>query len=303
MSTQTPTLHQALTGISGILVTPFDADNTIQPAGLQAIIDRADRSGVDILVVNGNTSEYYALREQEALTMMQAVTDMTAGRRFVVNGVGRSIGEACDLARASKRAGVDAIMVHQPPDPFVAPRGVVDYVERVTDAAQGLPVVLYLRNDNIGIDTIARLTAIPGVVGVKWATPNVLKLGQAIRACAPEVVWVCGLAETWAPPMYAMGAKGFTSGLINIWPARSVAILQALRAGDYAQAQVLIAEIEEFETIRAEEMNGTNVTGVKAALQLLGEDCGPTRAPAAWPLNDTQQARLANLLRNAGLIQ
>ena len=301
MNTISPQLRQALIGISGILVTPFDQNNRVQASSLEPIVHRAVEAGVDILVVNGNTSEYYALREQEALYMMQAVAEMTVGKVPVVNGVGRSIGEACDLAKASKRAGVDAIMVHQPPDPFVAPRGVIDYVERIADAADGLPLMLYLRNDAIGLDAITRLTAIPGVAGVKWATPNMLKLGQAIRNTDPSVVWVCGLAETWAPPMYAMGAQGFTSGLINIWPARSVEILNTLRAGDYSRARALIAEIEDFEAIRAEEMNGTNVTGVKAALQILGQDCGPARAPAAWPLTLSQYDRLATLLNQLGL--
>ena len=48
-------------------------------------------------------------------------------------------------------------MVHQPPDPFVSPRGVVRYVERIADAAGGLPLLLYLRNDGIGLDTIDAL--------------------------------------------------------------------------------------------------------------------------------------------------
>ena len=71
-------------------------------------------------------------------------------------------------------------MVHQPPDPFVAPRGVVAYVARIAEAA-GLPVVLYLRNDGIGLPAIEALCKVPGVVGVKWATPNVMVLAQAIR--------------------------------------------------------------------------------------------------------------------------
>lgn len=302
MADISPDLRKAFTGISGILVTPFDTQDAIEANKLDPIINRAVDAKVDILVANGNTGEFYSLQSHEAEQMMHAVVEKVAGRIPVVNGVGRSVGEACELARASKIAGVDAIMVHQPPDPFAAPRGVLDYIQRVADAADGLPLMLYLRNDAIGIDTIAKLTEIPGVAGVKWATPSPMKLAQAIRTCAPEIVWVCGLAETWAPIMYAVGAQGFTSGLINIWPARSVAILDALRAGDYAKAMLLIGEIEEFENIRAEELNGTNVTGVKAALQLLGEDCGPTRAPAAWPLTPAQQTRLQTLLQGAGLI-
>jgi len=292
------TLRKALTGISGILATPFDTDDQIAPERLRPVMDRAIGAGVDILVTNGNTSEFYALQAHEAQAMMEAVTDMAAGRAPVINGVGRSVHEACALARASRKAGADGIMVHQTPDPFVAPRGLIDYVQRVADAADGLPVMLYLRNDAIGTDAIVRLTEIPGVAGVKWATPNPIKLAQAIDRADPGIIWVGGLAETWAPALCAVGAQGFTSGLINIWPERSVAILQALRASDYAQAMQLIRGIEEFENIRAEELNGTNVTGVKAALRLIGNDCGPTRPPAAWPLSSAQHARLEQLIQS-----
>src|SRR5690554_4954528 len=121
--------------------------------------------------------------------MMRASVEHLAGRISVVNARGRSVGEARALARASKVAGVDAIMVHQPPDPFAAPRGVLDYIQRVADAADGLPLMLYLRNDAIGLDAITKLTEIPGVAGVKWATQNPMKLAQAIRNCSPDIVW------------------------------------------------------------------------------------------------------------------
>jgi len=297
------TLRKALTGISGILVTPFDTGDQIAPDRLRPVMDRAIGAGVDILVVNGNTSEFYALQAHEAQAMMEAVTEMAAGRAPIINGVGRSVHEACALARASRKAGADGIMVHQTPDPFVAPRGLIDYVQRVADAADGLPVMLYLRNDAIGTETIVRLTEIPGVAGVKWAAPSPIRLAQAIDRADPNIIWVGGLAETWAPALCAVGAQGFTSGLINIWPERSVAILQALRANDYAQAMQLIRGIEEFENIRAEDLNGTNVTGVKAALQLIGNDCGPTRPPAAWPLASSQHTRLAQLIQSWNITQ
>ena len=109
------------------------------------------------------------------------------------------------------------------------------------------------------------------------------------------------MAETWAPPLYAGGARGFTSGLINVWPEHSVAIHAALAAGDYVEAQRLIAVMSAFEDIRAEELGGTNVTTVKAALRLMGEDCGPARPPSAALLTATQQERLVVLLRQWGL--
>ena len=294
-------LRQALTGISGILVTPFDAQDKVAPSRLKPIIDRAIGAGVHILVANGNTGEFYGLTTAEAETMVHAVAEMMGGRAPLLAGVGRSINDACALARASRAAGASALMVHQPPDPFVSPRGVVAYVQRIAEAGGGLPLMLYLRNDGIGLDTIEQLCKVDGVAGVKWACPTPLRLAEAIRRCDPDIVWVGGLAEVWAPPLCAVGARGFTSGLINVWPEHSVAIHAALEAGDYPRANKLIDVMAPFEDIRAEEQNGTNVTGVKAALQLLGEDCGPARPPSAWPLTDKQASRLKQLVSSWGL--
>lgn len=296
------TLADALTGISGILVTPFDGKGNIEPAKLLPIIDRAVGAGVHIPVVNGNTGEFYALTIDEACTMAREVVSMVDGRAPVLAGVGRGIEDAKRLARESVAAGAAGLMIHQPPDPFVSPRGIVAYVKAVAEVAGSTPLVLYLRNDAIGIDTIAELCAIETVRGVKWATPNPLKLADAIAASPDNIVWVGGLAEIWAPVFYAVGSRGFTSGLINVWPERSVAIHSALEAGDYVRSRQLIADMKPFEAIRAEELNGTNVTGVKSALQMTGLDCGPTRAPSAWPLTSDQSVRLRQFLLANGLV-
>ncbi|NKN35280.1 dihydrodipicolinate synthase family protein [Agrobacterium sp. a22-2] len=292
----TTDLQTALTGISGILVTPYDGDGEIDPRRQKPIIDKAIAAGVHILVANGNTGEFYALTVDEAEDMVRASADHVGGRAPLIAGVGRGFRDACRLAKTSRAAGAAALMIHQPPDPFSAPRGLVDYVKAVADAADGLPVVLYLRNDAIGIKAIRELCALPAVIGVKWATPNPLKLAEAIAATDPGIIWVGGLAEVWAPAFYAVGARGFTSGLINVWPERSVAIHAALEAGDYREANRLIAGMKAFEEIRAEELNGTNVTGVKAALAVIGHDCGATRPPSAWPLNASQQAALQTFI-------
>jgi 4-hydroxy-tetrahydrodipicolinate synthase len=259
------------------------------------------KAGVHALVANGNTGEFYGLTTKEAEAMVHAAAEHNAKRAVLIGGVGRSIHDGLALAKASRDAGAEALMVHQPPDPFVAPRGVVSYVQRVADAGGGLPIMLYLRNDGIGLDAIEKLCSVPGVAGVKWACPTPLKLADAIRRCSPDIVWVDGLAEPWAPPFYAVGARGFTSGLINVWPEHSVAIHAALDGGDYERARRLIQVMAPFEELRAEEQNGTNVTVVKAALQLIGEDCGATRPPSAWPLSAAQLERLRKVLAQWGL--
>jgi 4-hydroxy-tetrahydrodipicolinate synthase len=297
-----PDFLAALPGISGILVTPFDKDDRVAPQLLKPIIDRAIGAGVHILTANGNTGEFYSLTTAEAERMVHAVAEQIDGRTPLLAGVGRSIGDAVALARASREAGAAALMVHQPPDPFVAPRGVVAYVQRIAEAAQGLPVVLYLRNDGIGFEAIEQLCRIPSVAGVKWASPTPLRLAEAIRRTDPRIVWVGGLAEVWAPPLCAVGARGFTSGLINVRPEHSMAIHAALTAGDYARANVLIRTMNSFEELRAQEGNGTNVTVVKSALRLMGQDCGHVRPPGAWPLTERQTNDLRYLLGEWGLL-
>ena len=302
MPSPNPNFLSALPGISGILVTPFDKDDRIAPALLRPVIDRAIGAGVHILTANGNTGEFYGLTTAEAERMVHAAAEMIDGRVPLIGGVGRSIGDAVALARASRTAGAAALMVHQPPDPFVSPRGVVGYVQRIAEAAQGLPIVLYLRNDGIGLEAIEQLCRIPGVAGVKWASPTPLRLAEAIRRADPSIVWVGGLAETWAPPLCAVGARGFTSGLINVWPEHSVAIHAALAAGDYARANDLIAVMGAFEELRAEEGNGTNVTVVKSALAMMNNDCGHVRPPGAWPLTERQAKVLRQRLGEWGLL-
>jgi 4-hydroxy-tetrahydrodipicolinate synthase len=295
-------LGQALCGVSGILVTPFDESGAIDPPRLVPVIDRAIAAGVDILTVDGNTGEFYSLSTSEAITMAQSVCDMVDGRVPVVAGIGRALPDAISLTRASVAAGADALMIHQPPDPFVAPRGVCEYIKNIRDAAGGVPLILYLRNDGIGLDAISQMCSINGVVGVKWATPNPMALKRAIAASPDHITWVGGLAEVWAPSFYAVGARGFTSGLINVWPEHSVAINRALEAGGYDLAHSLIEKMQVFEDIRAAEQGGANVSGVKSALAILGNDCGAARPPAAWPLRDDQQETLKNFMIKNGLM-
>lgn len=296
-------IYSVLTGISGIVVTPFNSKNSIKLCQWDLIIEKAITASVDSLVVNGNTSEFYSLNHKETYDSAKAVQEKVAGRVPVINGVGRNLKEACETAKFSREIGIEALMVHQPPDPFVSPRGTVQYVALIAEAAQDLPIILYIRNSAIGEKTILELVNIPNVVGVKWANTDLPLLAKLIQHTQSQpIVWVCGLAEIWAPSMYALGAQGFTSGFINIFPEHSVKILQALRKANYEEANKLIDEIREFETIRSEELNGTNVTGVKAALQLMGHDCGAVRPPGAWPLQAYQQERMSNLLKKMGLL-
>ncbi len=73
-------------------------------------------------------------------------------------------------------------------------------------------------------------------------------------------------------------------------------------SGDYAQANCLVTTMNSFEELRAEEGNGTNVTVVKSALALMGQDCSHVRPPGAWPPTERQAKDLRRGLTEWGLL-
>lgn len=289
-------LSGALRGISGVLVTPFDSDDQIDAALLARIAQRVATAGVHALVAGGNTGEFYALDGDEVRAAHDAAIAGNAGRSALIAGVGRSLREAVTLGRRAIAGGADAIMVHQPLDPFAAPRAQADYFAAVAEAMPA-PVIAYLRSDALGVDEIMTVANHPNVAGVKFATSNLMRLADCIRASGADTAqWICGLAEGWAPAFYGLGARGFTSGLVNVAPHRSLAIHAALDAGHYDEARRLVARIAPFEQMRTKYNSGANVTVVKTALRLNGEPVGPVRLPGLPRLDAEDEARLGAIL-------
>ena len=100
-------------------------------------------------------------------------------------------------------------------------------------------------------------------------------------AAAPDLAWVCGVAEAWAVPFWAAGAIGFTSGIANVAPERSLEVLDALKADDVARAEVLVDRLRPIEQLRAGRGDANNVAVIKAAMD---HGRAGRRRPAAAPL-------------------
>ncbi|WJH38161.1 dihydrodipicolinate synthase family protein (plasmid) [Aliirhizobium terrae] len=287
------TVRKALTGISGVPVTPYKSDGSIDVAKLKTLIKGMAQARVHNLMAAGNTGEFFTLTMDEVREVHAATIEAADGKALVSAAVGRSLAEAKALAKDAIAAGADAIMGHHPMDPFAGPSYQAGYFLELADFST-VPVIAYVRSDSFSVADFRKLALHPNIAGIKFASPNLMLLSEVIRSTqdAPAI-WVCGLAEGWAPAFYAMGARGFTSGLVNVFPERSHAIHQALEAGDYAGARALIDGIAGFEALRTKYNNGANVTVVKEALGMLGTDVGPVRVPGVVALNDEER----NILR------
>lgn len=293
-------VRSGLRGISGVHVTAWKGDGEADWALTGQIVARIAEAGIHNIVSAGNTGEFYPMTTDEVVRSHAVAAEAAAGKALVTAGIGRSLREAVATGKLAAKAGCDAVMVHHPLDPFAAPQSQADYILAIAEALT-IPLVAYIRSDAIGVKDLAHVATHPNVAGVKFASPNMMLLAECVRATqGTSANWICGLAEGWAAPFHALGARGFTSGLVNVAPERSLAIWQALENNDYDRARRLVDEIAGFETLRTKYGNGANVTVVKEALGLLGTHVGPVRLPGLPELNESERTELRGIVGSWG---
>ncbi|MET9482889.1 dihydrodipicolinate synthase family protein [Streptomyces sp. NPDC006638] len=317
-------VRDALADVVAIPVTPFAADGTVDTAAYRALLRRLLDAGVRTVTPNGNTGEFYALSPEERLRVVELTVAEVGDRAEVVVGVGHDLATAVAAARHARDAGASMVMVHQPVHPYVSQEGWVAYQRTIADAVPGLGVVPYLRDPLITAGALARLGALcPNVIGVKYAVPDATRFAAFAQDAGRDAtggtggtggtdpkgptgptapgrfVWVAGLAELYAPAYWAGGATGFTSGLVNVAPDLSLALLAALRAGDAPAARAVCERIRPFEELRAARHAADNVSVVKEALAVLGL-CRHDVRPPSSTLPAGTRAEIAALVRAWG---
>jgi 4-hydroxy-tetrahydrodipicolinate synthase len=289
-------IRNALKGVSGVPVTAYGRDGEVDPARTAEVYAKVADAGIQNIVAAGNTGEFYSLTPDEILKVYEAAVTGVGGRSPVTAAIGRSQREAVAMARRAEACGASAVMAHQPVDPFAAPQAQIDYFRNLADATP-LPLVAYVRAEGFSVEDMVRLADHPNIAGIKFATTDLMLLSRAIQAADPDgAIFVCGLAESWAPAFAAAGARGFTSGLVNVAPQFSLAALSALDAGNFEAARAIVARIEPFERMRTKYRNGANVTVVKEAVTMCGLDVGPVRAPGLPRLDEADRVALQTLL-------
>ncbi len=281
-------LADELAGVVAIPVTPFGADGEVDTAALERVLRRIVDGGVRVVTPNGNTGEYYTLTPEETRLAVDVTAAAVGAEATIVAGVGGPVPMAVDAARYALAKGAKAIMVHQPVHPYVSAEGWIEYHRAIATAVPELAVMLYVRNPRITGTAIARLRELaPNVLGVKYAVADPVRFGTVAREAGPGPVWIAGLAESSAPGYFALGATGFTSGLVNIAPEISVRLLAALR--EHGDVVEVWRSIQLFEQLRAANESENNVSVVKEALSQIGvcrRDVRPPSSPVDGPTRE-----------------
>jgi 4-hydroxy-tetrahydrodipicolinate synthase len=276
-------LRARLGTVIAIPVTPFGTDGTVDWDGHAALIRRLVGHGVEVVTPNGNTGEFYTLTPAEARRAVESAVTAVEGRAEVMAGVGLDVPGAVAAARHAREAGAGSVMVHQPVHPYRSAEGWITYHQAIAEAVPELGVVLYVRDERVSGAHIRELAdRCANVVGVKYAVPDAVRFAAVAREAGLErLAWIVGLAERSAPSSWAVGAVGFTSGLVNVAPQLSLALLAALRGGDYPKAMGVWESLVGFEELRAADGSADNVSVVKEALAQLGLSTRAVRPPSS----------------------
>jgi 4-hydroxy-tetrahydrodipicolinate synthase len=294
--------RRVLADVAVVTVTPFSGERLerIDREGMARNLGHLVDGGVRLLVAGGNTGEFAALSDAELVEAVATHVDAARDRARVIAGIGYRVERAIELGRAAIEAGADGLMIHHPIQPYASERGIIRYYDLIAAALPGVPLILYVRGPQMSVDAARRLADVELIVGVKMGQPDPERFAR-LAAVAPELAWVCGVAEAWAVPFWRAGAIGFTSGLANVAPRRSLAVLETLRAGDLERAEALVDRLRPIEELRARRNDANNVAVIKAAMDLVGLVGGELRPPLS-SLDPDDRAELSRILEELELL-
>jgi N-acetylneuraminate lyase len=275
-----------LSGILPALVTPFHADQTLNVAALEQLLERVYSAGVDGVYLCGSTGEGLTLAAEMRRRIVEiAVRNSPRGKQAIVHVGAWSFAEAQSLARHAERAGAAAIS-SLPPNGASFSELLEHY--RALAASTDLPFLAYYfpaaGGGPLSHDQLNQICAIPGVAGLKYTDYDLYVLSLLVRD--GNVVFN-GRDEVLAAGLL-MGAQGGIGSIYNLVPEWFVELHGHARAGRWTEARAIQDRINDLLVVL---LRFPFLPALKSALGWLGIDCGAALRPRI-PLTDDQQTRL-----------
>ncbi len=259
------------------MVTPFAADGGLDLRTAQELAGRLVDEGNDGVVVSGTTGESPTTTDGEKDALLRAVVEAVGDRASVLAGVGTNdTRHSVELARDAEKAGADGLLVVSPYYSKPPQAGLAAHVETVASSS-GLPVMLYDIPGRTGVafatETLVRLAEHPQVVAVKDAKDDLAAAATVLART--DLAWYSG-TDALNLPLLAVGGTGFVSVVSHVVTGRLRELADAYAAGQVDRARELNASLLP---VYAGMFRTQGVILAKAALRLLGLDCGPVRSP------------------------
>lgn len=282
------------TGACTALVTPF-SNGKVDYSMLRKLLHRQMAAGIHAVVLCGTTGEAPTLTDEEKLTMIQQAKEFTGDDCTIIAGTGsNNTQHALTLSRAAEEVGADALLVVSPYYNKATAEGLLAHYGAVAGAVH-IPVIAYNVPGRTGVDipveVYAQLAEIPNMAGVKEASSDITKINRILSRCPGDFsVWSGN--DSMIVPIMALGGQGVISVLSNLLPVETQAMAQAALDGDFDTAAALQIQLTPLIELLFSE---PNPIPVKAAMELLGLDCGSCRLPLT-PLSALNLQKLKQVL-------
>ncbi len=290
-----------LTGSIVALVTPFK-DGKVDWKSLDALVEFHISNGTHAIVPCGTTGESATLSHEEHDEVIKAVIKAVNKRIPVVAGTGsNSTEEAIRLTRGAEKSGADGALLISPYYNRPTQEGIYQHYKKVA-ASVGIPLIVYnipgRTGSKIEPETLARLSEIENVAGVKEATGSVDQAIDVIRLCGDRLAVYSG-EDSLTFSLMALGGKGVISTVANIVPKEMSALAEACLSGKWEEGRKL--QLKLVPLIRAVFIE-TNPIPIKTALSLMGKCRGDLRLPLT-PMAESNLKKLKETMAHFGLVR
>ena len=290
------------TGAGVAIVTPMNADGSINYEQFGKNIDFQIENGTDAIIVCGTTGESSTMTDEEHIECIRYCVKRTAKRVPVIAGTGSNdTAYAVALSKEAEAAGVDALLVVTPYYNKASQRGLVAHFTAIADAVN-IPIILYNIPGRTGVsmavDTIKTLSEHKNICAVKEASGNISFAAKLIAACGDKIDVYSG-NDDMIVPLMSLGAKGVISVLSNVMPKETHDMCRYCLDNNFAEAQKL--QIGLLELINNLFID-VNPIPVKEAMNLCGMNAGVLRMPL-MEMTDANKETLKASLKKVGLVK
>ena len=290
-----------ITGSMVALVTPMDAEGRLDWDSLTQLVDFHLQEGTNAIVAVGTTGESATLDVDEHVAVIRHVVKQVAGRIPVIAGTGaNSTREAIELTAAAKQAGVDACLLVTPYYNKPTQEGLYLHHRKIAESV-AIPQILYNVPGRTACDmladTIARLSTVANIIGVKEATGDLQRGKEVLDKVASGFLVYSGDDAT-AVELMLMGAQGNISVTANVAPRAMSELCAAAMRGDAAAGRAIN---ERLMPLHKQLFCEANPIPVKWALHEMGLIPEGIRLPLTWLSQDCQEP-LRQAMRQAGVL-
>ena len=291
---------KALNGSITALVTPFRG-GAVDERAFQELVERQIAAGTHGLVPVGTTGESATLTDAEHERVIRLCVEAAAGRAPVIAGAGSNdTAYAVSMAKRVEGFGADAVLAVTGYYNRPSQAGLIAHFTALNDAV-GLPIVVYnvpaRTSSDIAVETLAALSKLPRIVGVKDATGDLARVALHRRACGEDFLQLSGEDMT-AVGFNAMGGAGCISVSSNIAPKLCAEMQEASLAGDYDKARALQ---DRLAPLHDALFSDTSPGPAKYALSLIGLCTDEVRLPLVAPSEASKQ-QVRDALKELDLI-